>query len=162
MLPSKDEQFFLADIRNLLAKNTPGEDEYLAALDLVLTHFECVVGTIHLLDPQTNMLRLLADRGIPEAIKDRVQVIPIGKGMAGIAAERLEPVQVCNLQTDDSGVAKPGAKLTEMNGSIALPILVDGKLRGTFGVGKPTDYEFSATEVETLLQAASIIGAYLR
>ena len=161
MSPSKDEQVFLADLRNLLAEDTPGENEFLAALDLALNHFDCAVGTIHVLDPQTNMLRLLADRGIPEAIKDRVRQIPIGKGMAGLAAQRLQPVQVCNLQTDESGVAKPAAKLTEMKGSIALPILVDGKLRGTFGVGKPTEYEFTPAETQALLHIAELIGAHL-
>ena len=72
------------------------------------------------------MLKLPAQRGIPEAIMDRVRVIPIGKGMAGLAAERREPVQVCNLQTDESGVAKPSAKMTQMENRIVLARFKDG------------------------------------
>ncbi|MBX3396304.1 MAG: GAF domain-containing protein [Phycisphaerae bacterium] len=132
------------------------------ALDEVLAkslrYFQCVVGTIHRLNSTTQMLELVCHRGVPDAIMDRVRVIPIGKGMAGLAAERREAVQVCNLQTDDSGKAKPGAKLTEMQGSIAAPILVGEALRGTIGVAMPRPHEFSVEEQQLLLRIGAIIG----
>ena len=84
-----------------------------------------------MVDDADGMLHLKAQRGLPPPVLDKVQVIPVGKGMAGIAAERREPVQVCNLQTDDSGVARPGAKMTQMEGSLAAPMLKDGAVRGT-------------------------------
>ena len=89
-------------------------------------------------------------------------MIPIGKGMAGIAAERMQPVQVCNLQTDASGVAKPGAKDTKMEGSISAPMILDGKLRGTLGAAKPIPYEFSDAESSLLLEAGAIIASFLK
>jgi signal transduction protein with GAF and PtsI domain len=161
MAGTSDKRTVVAEIQAILAKASPGQGEFLAALDCALTHFDCVVGTIHGLNRETGMLELLADRGIPEAIRGSVRVIPIGKGMAGIAAERLEPVQVCNLQTDESGVAKPSARLTAMKGSIALPMLVNGELRGTFGVGKPSEYEFSADEADELMKIGTAIGEHL-
>jgi L-methionine (R)-S-oxide reductase len=129
-----------------------------AALESVLRALQCHVGTIHGLDMQSGLLSLLASRGVPEALLPRIQSIPIGKGMAGIAAQRRQPVQVCNLQTDDSGVAKPAAKETRMEGSIAVPILLDDQLHGTLGVAKPIPYEFSAAESELLLKAGAAIG----
>ena len=93
---------------------------------------------------------------------DRVRLIPIGKGMAGLAAARRAPVQVCNLQSDDSGVAKAGAKLTQMEGSIAAPMLVGETLCGTIGVAKPTPYEFSRDEAERLMRVGGLIGEYVR
>lgn len=127
-------------------------------LDMTLAHFNCVVSTLHRLNPATNLLELIVQRGVPEAILDRVRAIPIGKGMAGLAAERLEPVQVCNLQTDTSGDAKPGAKLTEMEGSISAPILVEGHLRGTIGIAMPRPHEFDEHERNLLMQIGTIIG----
>jgi len=141
-----------------LADKGAGEANLLGVLDRVIAHFHCVVGTIHVLNPQSGMLKLVAQRGIPEAIMDRVRVIPIGKGMAGLAAERREPVQVCNLQTDESGAAKPGAKLTQMEGSISFPMIVDGDLKGTMGVAKPVAYEFTKEEAELLLRIGSLLG----
>ena len=92
---------------------------------------------------------------------DKVSKIPIGKGMAGLAAERQKPVQVCNLQTDESGFAKPGAKETKMEGSIAVPMLVGDKLCGTLGVAKPIAYEFSKAETSLLLQIGNLIARRL-
>lgn len=47
--------------------------------------------------------------------------------MAGIAAERHQLVQLCNLQKDISGVARPATKETKVEGSIAVPMLLDGE-----------------------------------
>ena len=77
------------------------------ALDLVLERLACTAGTIHSFDPHSRMLQLRTRRNIPDGLLPRVQQISFGKGMAGLAVERREPIQVCNLQTDTSGVAKP-------------------------------------------------------
>lgn len=151
----------------------PQEAALLAALDVALARMDCVVGTIHRLDPATGMLHLIAQRGIPPMILDRVTTIPVGKGMAGLAAERLEPVQVCNLQTDDSGVAKPSARETRMEGSIAFPLLLgadgvgggrDGsgrRLVGTMGVAKPVPYTFGPEEVALLERMGEAVAGRL-
>jgi len=90
-----------------------------------------------------------------------IQSIPVGKGIAGTAAERLEPVEICNLQTDTSGVAKPGAKQTQVQGSLAVPVLDGGRLCGTLGIGKLVPYDFSPEEKARLIQAARGIAAKL-
>jgi L-methionine (R)-S-oxide reductase len=132
-----------------------------AALDRVLGAFDCQVGTIHGLDSGSGLLNLMASRGVPDTLMARIIRIPIGKGMAGIAAERREPVQVCNLQTDTSGMAKPSARETRMEGSIAVPILHGDELRGTLGVAKPVPYEFTAAESALLLNAGAAIAPLL-
>src|SRR5205823_3245040 len=126
----KRDDLFLKEVQSALESPEPADARLKAVLKKVLAHFDCVVGTIHSLDPCSGMLKLRAHDGLPESLMARVQVIPIGKGMAGLAAERREPVQVCNLQTDTSGVAKPSARETRMGGSIAVPILIEGTLYG--------------------------------
>ncbi|MCU4925469.1 GAF domain-containing protein [Halobacteria archaeon AArc-dxtr1] len=124
-----------------------------ASLRETIEELDCVAGTLHL--AADGVLELVAHEGIPEPVLEKIRKIPIGKGMAGLAAERKEPVQVCNLQTDDSGVAESGARDTGMEGSIAAPILgPDGELKGVIGVAKPDSYEFSPAERERLLAAA--------
>jgi signal transduction protein with GAF and PtsI domain len=149
------------EIAERLRTQGTADASLLAILDQVLASFGCAAGTIHSLDTETNLLRLRAQRGIPPAIVDRVQLVPIGKGMAGIAAERREPVQVCNLQTDTSGVARPAARDTRMEGSIAVPMLPAGQLCGVLGVAKPVAYEFSGTEIELLQAIATALGKAL-
>ncbi len=126
-------------------------------LTLILSEFGAESGTIHFLCD--GILLLVAHVGIPQPVLDKIERVPIGKGMAGLAAQRLEPVQVCNLQTDDSGVARAGARATAMKGSIAVPILVEGELRGVLGIAKADEHEWSAYEQRDLLGIAATLGS---
>ena len=146
-----------AAISDLLTENAPWE----TVLDAVLAHFDCQTGTIHSIDATTGMLQLAAQRGIPEELLHVVTTIPIGKGIAGAAAEKREAVQLCNLQTDDSGVARPDAKKTEVAGSVAIPLERGDALRGTLGVGKYVPYDFTDTEIKTLKEIGNQIAAVI-
>ena len=146
-------------VRSSLAES--GRDAFDEVLEKILRHFDCVTGTVHLLG-EDGMLDLLAQRGIPDSILDKVAKIPVGKGMAGLAAERMEPVQVCNLQTDDSGDVRPGAKDTRMEGSIAAPIVAgSGELVGTLGVAKPVAYDFSDDEAALIAELGRVIAEFV-
>ena len=152
----------LGEIRSILEKGCNADPAMDLVLGKLLVAFECPVGTIHTVDTSTGMLKIRARKGIPDSILDKVRMIPIGKGMAGIAAERKQAVQVCNLQTDSSGVAKPGARDTKMEGSISAPMLLNGKLYGTLGVAKPVPYEFSDEESGALMDAGALIASFVK
>jgi L-methionine (R)-S-oxide reductase len=123
--------------------------------------FDCTTGTIHTLDPNTQFLMLRAQQGIPEFLLPKMAQIPIGKGMAGIAAERRQPVEMCNLQTDESGVARPAAKETRVEGSIAAPMLLDGELYGVLGIAKPVPYDFTEEEINGLMEIGREVSRHL-
>ncbi|EMA48795.1 GAF sensor protein [Halococcus morrhuae DSM 1307] len=126
------------------------DEETAAVLRETVEAFDCTSGTLHRRDGDE--LTLVASVDIPEAVLSRIERIPIGKGMAGLAAERAEPVDVCNLQTDDSGVAEEGARATGMEGSLAAPIFgADDRVEGTIGIAKPERYEFRPDEREELM-----------
>ena len=82
--------------------------------------------------------------------------------MAGLAAERREPVQICNLQTDESGQAKPAARETGMEGSIAFPMITGGRLMGVMGVAKPAEYEFNEDERDLLVKIGAVVARFLQ
>ena len=128
-------------------------------LSTVISAFDCTTGTIHFLDEKSGLLKVQAHQGIPPFLIPKLSEIPIGKGMAGIAAERHEPVEMCNLQTDDSGVARPAAKETKVEGSIAAPMMLNGTLYGTLGIAKPVPYDFTKEEVSDLLTIGEKISA---
>src|SRR6266852_1046678 len=151
----------LGDIENQLTQTGTTEAGLKAVLEQVLDSLDCAAGTIHSLDSHLQMLHLYTRRNIPDGLLPRIQQIPVGKGMAGLAAERCCPVQACNLQTDTSGVAKPGAKETGMEGSIAVPILVGDRVVGVLGVAKPSAYEFKETEIALLLDVGGVIGRFM-
>jgi L-methionine (R)-S-oxide reductase len=142
-----------------------GEDALLETLDIILEHFGCVTGTIHVLNCVSGLLDLKAQRGIPESILDTVSSIPIGKGMAGLAAKRHAAVQVCNLQTDHSGKANPAAKDTHMEGCITVPMFLKSgehdELFGVLGVAMPTAHDYSNEEIAELDDFGRVIAAAL-
>lgn len=129
-----------------------------SVLDEAIRAFGCQAGTVHWLDAQSGMLKLAAHRNIPEPITQIIATVPIGKGIAGLAAQNREPVSLCNLQTDTSGKARPAAKTTGMEGSLAVPMLVAGDLRGVLGVAKATAYDWSENEKAALLAIAARLG----
>ncbi|GEP44197.1 GAF domain-containing protein [Brevifollis gellanilyticus] len=133
----------------------PTEADWNRFLSEVATEFGCTTGTIHRLDPADGLLKLVAAQAIPPQLIPVISTIPVGKGIAGAAAERQEPVELCNLQTDTSGVAKPGAAQTQVMGSLAVPMMQGTTLRGTLGIGKLVPYEFTSEEKDKLMSIAS-------
>ena len=133
--------------------------DWSSILGATLDAFACPTGTLHRLNSESQILHLVVQRGLPEMILPMVSNIPVGKGMAGICAERREAVQTCNLQTDNSGVIRPGAKETRMEGAITVPILHQGLLLGTLGIAKPVAYDFSSEETQSLLAISEAIAA---
>jgi len=125
----------------------------------VLRDLGCQTGTIHLTGDD-GLLRLQAQVGVPEFLLPKIASIPFGKGIAGCAAERKGPVQLCNLQADTSGVARPEAKATGVNGSLAVPILgPDGRVLGVIGIGKTVPHDFTAEETARLEARARELAA---
>lgn len=129
------------------------------ALGAALTHFDCQAGTIHLL--RGGVLELAAHRNIPPPVVQLVATVPVGKGIAGLAAERREPVTICNIQTDTSGQVRSGAKSTGMEGAIAVPMLAEGELRGVLGIAKAGAYDWSPEESETLTRFGAALAEQL-
>ena len=144
-----------------LDASAPIETKLQSVLDLILKNRGAVTGTIHLLDrPQTH-LTLLAWHGLPESVLSLSRQIPIGKGMAGVAAQRKAPVTMCNLQNDQSGVARPGAKLSGAQGAIVVPMLLGETLVGTLGIGMAGSHDFTKEEEAELLQLGGLIAQKL-
>ncbi|MEO6788956.1 MAG: GAF domain-containing protein [Chthoniobacteraceae bacterium] len=129
-----------------------------AVLDESIRAFDCQAGTVHWLDAPSGMLKLAAHRNIPPPVVQIVATVPVGKGIAGLAAQNREPVSLCNLQNDTSGQARPAAKTTGMEGSLAVPMLTGGELRGVLGVAKAAAHDWSESEKALLLAIAARLG----
>ena len=142
------------------------QPDWSAVLAWVLANFGCVTGTLHRTDPATGLLALVAHQGIPPHVLPmmlpKIDNIPFGKGIAGCAAQRKEAVQLCNLQEDLGGVAKPDAQKTNVQGALAVPVVgADGKVLGVLGIGKMQPYEFTPAEIADLNSVAGLISARL-
>lgn len=127
-------------------------------LRAVLAEFHSETGTIHRLDRDKQLLHLAAQVGLPPQMLEVVKTIPVGKGIAGQTVERGGPVTICNLQTDTSGVAKPGARQTGVGGALCVPLRHGDTIVGTIGVGTMRQHEYTAEETRTLEEVGRTVG----
>lgn len=136
-----------------------GEGDLERALALSIEALSAESGTLHLLGDDGRLHLAAGAAGMPPPVLDAIRVIPIGKGMAGLAAERREPVTACNIQTDATGDVRPGAKATGLEGAICVPVLSGGEAVGALGVANRAERDFGEDERTLLLDLGRAIAA---
>jgi GAF domain-containing protein len=127
-------------------------------LGRILEQFSADSGTIHMLGDDGALHLKAASAGIPQFVLDTVRIVPVGKGMAGLAVERKEAVQACNLQTDTTGDVRPGARATGLQGSIVVPILRDDAAVGALGVANRAERTFTDEETALLVDVGRLLA----
>jgi len=131
----------------------------LALLESILRDFLAESGTLHAIGDD-GALHLRCAIGIPAPVLEIVKFVSIGKGMAGLAAERRCPVNSCNIQQDTTGDVRPGARATGLAGSVAVPVLAaDGRLLGVLGVATRAERTFTADEERAIMQRGVVFFA---
>jgi len=134
-------------------KNDPAQQEW---LELFLATHDGVAGTVHV--QRGEDLYLTAAHNIPPPVVAIVTHVPRGKGMAGVAQVKKAPVQTCNLQTDETGNIKPGAKAVSAQAAIALPVFDDkGGVRAVVGIAWNTEREIGPKEEAALMTQAAAL-----
>ncbi|MBL8229558.1 MAG: GAF domain-containing protein [Bryobacterales bacterium] len=123
-------------------------------LEAAVAAFGADSGTVHLLGDD-GVLHLAASYAIPEPVLRIVATVPVGKGMAGLAVERKQPVTACNIQTDTTGDVRPGARATGMEGAIVVPILRGSEAVGSFGIANRGERTFTPEETALLMEVAA-------
>jgi len=132
---------------------------YAAALETVVAGFGADSGTLHLLGADGHLHLEAATAGIPKPVLDIVRVVPVGKGMAGLAVSRGAPVTSCNIQTDATGDVRPGARATGLEGAIVVPVFRGEAAAGALGIANRSPRDFTREEEDLLIEAGRRIGA---
>jgi L-methionine (R)-S-oxide reductase len=143
-----------AELERALASGDGWND----ALATILEWFRADSGTIHLLGADGVLHLKAASAGIPKFVLDTVREVPVGKGMAGLAVERKEPVNSCNIQTDTTGDVRPGARATGLQGSIVVPILRGDAAIGALGIANHRQRTFTDDEAATLVDVGRVLA----
>jgi L-methionine (R)-S-oxide reductase len=126
----------------------------------ILAEVNATSGTVHI--HENDGLRLAAAVNIPPPVQQIVQWVPNGKGMAGLALQRREPIQTCNLQEDRSGAVKPGAKAVNAQAAIAIPVQdPTGKVLSVVGIAFQDEREFTPADIEKRTSAVSTMRSLL-
>jgi hypothetical protein len=125
-------------------------------LEALIARLGGSAGTVHV--QRDEDLYLTASHNIPPQVIAIVSRVAHGKGMAGVAQVKKAPVQTCNLQTDQSGTIKPGAKAVGAQAAIALPVLNDdGSVRAVVGIAWMHEREITPADEESMMQLAAAL-----
>jgi L-methionine (R)-S-oxide reductase len=125
-------------------------------LEAFIAQHDGVAGTVHV--QRGEDLYLTAAHNIPPQVAAIVARVPHGKGMAGVAQVKKEPVQTCNLQTDETGNIKPGAKAVDAQAAVALPVLdAEGSVRAVVGIAWSKEGEIGPDEEQAMMRLAAAL-----
>lgn len=125
-------------------------------LEAVIAELGGIAGTVHV--QRGDDLYLTAAHNIPPPVVAIVAQVSHGKGMAGVAQVRKQPVQTCNLQTDETGNIKPGAKAVDAQSAIALPVLdEEGAVRAVVGIAWSKEGEIPSDEAAAMMKIAAAL-----
>ncbi|SFM69301.1 GAF domain-containing protein [Streptomyces sp. cf124] len=130
-------------------------------------------GSVHLAEPAEpaesaesageGEIVLVASYNLPVSVRNGTAVIPIGKGMAGTAAQRREPVAVSDFQTDTTGVAVRAGRAAGAMGSLTLPVFdpADDTLVAVVGIGFTERRDFTTEETAKYAEDAATVRMIL-
>ncbi|MGV3774179.1 MAG: GAF domain-containing protein [Verrucomicrobiales bacterium] len=129
------------------------------ALELIMSEAVRVTrassGSVILINPNTNFLEIQASHGLPARSSDlRLRV---GEGLTGWVAKTGQPARVGNVRTDQRYIMLKQNICSEL----AVPLEVNGELRGVLNVDSDREDAFSVDDEKLLqelaLQAAKVI-----
>ena len=125
-------------------------------LESLVAELGGIAGTVHV--QRGEDLYLTAAHNIPPNVVAIVSHVPHGKGMAGMAQVEKRPVQTCNLQTDETGNIKPGAKAVNAQAAIALPVLDEtGAVLAVVGIAWSKEGEIATAEEQSMMKLAAAL-----
>jgi hypothetical protein len=123
-------------------------------LETFVVEHQGVAGSVHV--ERDGDLHLTAAKNLPPPVIAAVTHVPRGKGMAGVAQTTRQPTQTCNLQTDDTGRIKPGARAVSAQAAIALPVFDEsGGVVAIVGIAYGEEGEIPPARVQALIDAAN-------
>ncbi len=107
------------------------------------------IGSLMLIDKETNMLEIVAARGLPEELVKNIH-IPIGKGIAGKVIEEGEPILCENIETDKRFSRQSNDRYTSKS-FVSVPLKVQNRVIGVLNINnKESKQKFDEKDLRLL------------
>ena len=131
-------------------------------MEQLLTRVRDVLGTdtaaVYRLDDEEQTLVAHASQGLEEDVERGVRM-PIGRGFAGVVAERRAPVRSRELGTVE--LVSPLMREQGIESLLGVPLMVEDRLLGVLHVGSRGQREFTGDDVALLELAAGRLSVAL-
>jgi signal transduction histidine kinase len=128
-----------------------------SALDNVLELMNGDTGGILLLDDKTNTLSYRVYRGLSEEFVQSISGLKLGEGIAGIAAQRGEPIYVDNISKDPR-ITRSIVIDEGLRGFASVPLISKNKVLGVMTIASHTLRRFTPQDVQLLSSISNQIA----
>ncbi len=114
-------------------------------------------GSIHMLDDDRQMLKLMADYNIPSPVAVEIKQVPVGTAVVGRVVEQGKPLYVPIIADDSDAVPAAGHTLAQ-NSFLGTPMRAKGEIIGVLSVIGQANQPFSQEEINLLASIAEQVG----
>jgi len=129
-----------------------------SAVEATVKALDVEVGGIYLLEPDGEMLRLRAHRGISEETAKNLEWVKLGEGMSGRAAVEKKPL-VLDLQDYPSERLAPYIAQENLRFSVSVPLLSGGQAVGAINLSTRRVRAFPPEEMALLTAIGQQLGS---
>ncbi len=126
------------------------------SLERVLDVLPCQAGTIHLLDPAREELRLAAHSGVPASLVAHLDTVPVNGGLVGSALDAAGPVVRFDWASGPLAQQVPSVGDFEMH--VAAPMRARGQTVGVLSIFGAADQECDAEDLALLTSVGDHVG----
>ena len=147
----------LSEVTELVSRIPDIKEVLQVVLHRAMTAVHSKIGSIMLLDSQTQTLRIAAAEGLEEAVVVGT-TIRVGEGIAGKVAQTGEPVLVEDVEHDER-FNKVNDPKYDTSSFISMPLRVQDRIIGVLNLSKKSDQKsFSALDAKFLSTLLGHIG----
>jgi len=154
-------QRVLSSILRISLEQTTLEELLGCTLDLLMTIPWAQIeskGCVFIAEEGSTSMRMVAQRGLSDAIRKECGSLPIGKCLCGKAAQLNEIISVAHVD-DRHEVHPPGM---EDHGHICLPIVIDKEVLGVLNLYMASGREASIETVDLLSSVANTLASVIQ
>lgn len=147
----------LNEIASVVSQTLDLNEVLCSALDKVLQATCLEIGGIYLLDKQTGILSIHAQRGFSDDFTAAIDHLKLGEGFSGQVVETGEPLVVRDI-TKDKRLSRGIVKEEGFRSLLVVPLCSKSKTLGTIFLISKEIREFTAGEIGLLISAGQQIG----
>ena len=147
----------LSEVTELVSRIPDIKEVLQVVLHRAMTAVHSKIGSIMLLDPQTQTLRIAAAEGLEDAVVAGT-IIRLGEGIAGKVAQTGEPVLVEDVEHDER-FNKVNDPKYDTSSFISMPLRVQDRIIGVLNLSRKSDQKaFSELDAKFLSTLLGHIG----
>ena len=157
-LHKRNTQFSaLNRLSGIISQSASLEEGLKSTLDQLLEITQADIGSIHIIEPNTGILKLAASRGLSHNFTCTEERIPIGDCLCGEAAGTGGPVSSMDLSKEPR-LSREACRDEGFNSMMSIPLKSREQVLGTLGIYAKRLHAFSEMDQELLTLVGSQMG----